>query len=93
MAWPNEKCPPVTGPLALEHLNYIQNRANAQLAAGSPLLMRIDDACDACRANICRTTGNPPPDPCLHRERLIWARCLAADSSWGQCAQELEHGV
>ncbi len=93
MAWPNEKCPPVTGPLATEHLTYIQNKANAELAAGSPLLTRIDHAVNACRGNICRPTGNPPTDACTHCERLLWARCLATESAWGQCAEELEHGV
>ena len=90
MAWPNEHCPPVSGPLATEHLDYIQNKANAELAGA--LLARIDDACNACRGNTC-LPGGPPPNLCKHRERLLWARCLAAQSSWGDCAQELEHGV
>ena len=93
MAWPNEKCPPVTGPLATEHLIYIQNKANAELAPGSALLVKIDKAVNACRGNVCEPNGLPPADPCSHRERLLWARCLASVSSWGLCAQELEHGV
>ena len=40
-----------------------------------------------------RVTGNPPADACRHCERLLWARCLATESSWGLCASELEHGV
>ncbi len=93
MAWPHKKCPPVTGPLASEHLTYILNKANAELLPGSPLLMRIDAAVIGCMGNTCETSGNPPADHCKHRERILWARCLANDSAWGQCAEELEHGV
>ena len=93
MSWPNEKCPPVTGPLASEHLTYIKNKANAELLPGSPLLQRIDKAVNSCMGNTCETTGHPPADACKHCERLLWARCLATESSWGQCASELEHGI
>ncbi len=92
MHWPTEKCPPPNGPLATEHLDYIQLRANAQLNAGDPLLARINDAIDACRNNNCLPNG-PPPDLCKHCTRLLWARCLAADGNWGDCAVELEHGT
>jgi hypothetical protein len=92
MAWPNEQCPPGSGPLAKDHLDFIQNKANAELAPGSSLLKTINDACNACRGNTCLPNG-PPPNLCEHRERILWAHCLAEQSAWGDCAVELEHGL
>ena len=92
MAWPNVPCPLAGGPTANDHLDYIKGKANTELAPG-PLLNKINNAVDKCRASTCLPTGAPPSDACEHRERLLWARCLATESSWGPCLSELEHGV
>ena len=92
MAWPNDPCPP-NGPPAVQHLDWIKSRAQVALAQNPTLLNRILLAINACKGGICKPSGTPPTDACVHGQYVLWARCLASESNWGACADELEHGT
>lgn len=94
MAWPNDPCPQSNPTYtAADHLDWIKAKAQAELASNPTLLNRIVLAINACKGGICKLSGTPPPDACVHGQHVLWARCLAAESNWGLCADELEHGI
>jgi hypothetical protein len=91
MAWPDDPCLP-DGTTAGQLLDQIRDKALKELRRG-PLLTRILSAIEACRIEDCHFTGHPPPDPLVHCQHVVFARILAGESQWVQCAEELEHGV
>lgn len=91
MAWPDDACLP-DGTTAGELLDQIRDKAIRELRMGY-LRNRVLTAVEACRNSHCLFTGTPPPDTAMHCQFVVFARILAGESQWVQCAEELEHGV
>ena len=90
--WPDVICPPPRGPTARRQLEFILRKAQSSAGADVP---RIEKAVEACLRSECLSKdppqrGKPPPE---HGERVLWARALAAEGKWNQCADALQHGT